>query len=79
MNGPDRLRIGVEKWVDEIHIQFSGINYTEKGERNHIETKREELKELISHLPKNKNITIINESPNPVEDSIKALEIYGKT
>ena len=67
------------KNFDEIHIQFSGINYTEKGERNHIETKREELKELISHLPKNKNITIINESPNPVEDSIKALEIYGKT
>ncbi|MEK6820064.1 MAG: TIM barrel protein [Nanoarchaeota archaeon] len=66
------------KDYDEIHIQFSGINYTEKGERNHIETKREELKELISHLPKNKNITIINESPTPIEDSIKALEIYGK-
>src|SRR3989338_504381 len=66
------------KNFNEIHIQFSGINYTEKGERNHIETKREELKELISHLPTGKNITIINESPNPIEDSIKALEIYGE-
>ena len=66
------------KNFNEIHIQFSGINYTEKGERNHIETKREELKELISHLPKDKHVTIINESPTPVEDSIKALEIYGK-
>src|SRR3989344_4567333 len=66
------------KNFNEIHIQFSGINYTEKGERNHIETKREELKELISHLPTGKNITIINESPNPVEDTIKALEIYGE-
>lgn len=69
-----------EKFKDfnEIHIQFSGINYTEKGERSHRETKSEELKNLISHLPKNKDITIINESPTPVEDTIKALGIYKK-
>jgi len=69
-----------EKFRDfqEIHIQFSGINYTEKGERSHRKTKEEELKALISHLPKGKNITIINESPEPVEDTITALGIYGK-
>ncbi|MEK6898146.1 MAG: TIM barrel protein [Nanoarchaeota archaeon] len=66
------------KEFDEIHIQFSGINYGEKGEKNHIKTKEEELRKLISHLPKDKNITIINESPEPIEDTIAALRIYGK-
>ena len=60
----------------EIHIHFSGINYTEKGEKNHKKTPLNELKKLISNLPKNKNITIINESPDPVEDSVLGLKIY---
>jgi deoxyribonuclease-4 len=63
---------------EEIHIQFSGISYGEKGERAHIKTAEKDLKELISNLPKNKAVTIINESPEPVEDSIVALGIYSK-
>ncbi|MBI4116548.1 TIM barrel protein [Candidatus Pacearchaeota archaeon] len=62
---------------DEIHIQFSGISYGEKGERAHIKTGEEDLRKLISNLPKGKNITIINESPFPVEDSVEALRIYN--
>ena len=69
---------GLFKDQEEIHIQFSGISYGEKGERAHIKTAEKDLKELISNLPKGKRITVINESPFPVEDSVEALKIYGK-
>ncbi|MFH1364993.1 MAG: TIM barrel protein [archaeon] len=59
----------------EIHIHFSGIAYGEKGEKNHIGTEEKDIIKLIEHLPKNKDITIINESPSPVKDSIISSEI----
>lgn len=62
----------------KIHIHFSGIEYGEKGERRHIRTNKEELKELIVNLKKYskaKEIVIINESPSPVEDSVLGLKI----
>ena len=61
----------------ELHVHFSGIEYGEKGERRHIKTKENELKELIENLKKyakEKEIVIINESPDPVEDSVKGLK-----
>jgi len=63
---------------DDIHIHFSGINYGKKGEKNHKKTPKEELKKLITHLPKNKNITIINESPDQVNDSVAGLKLISK-
>jgi len=60
------------------HCHFSGIEYGEKGEKHHKRTPEKEIKKLISILPKNKNITIINESPNPVEDSILSLRLLKK-
>jgi deoxyribonuclease IV len=60
----------------ELHIHFSGINYNEKGERNHKVTEEKEIKELLKNLPKDKEITIINESPDPIKDSVKGLKIY---
>lgn len=62
----------------ELHIHFSGIEYGEKGEKNHKKTLESELKQLIKNLPKNKEITVINESPEPVEDSVAGLKIYEK-
>jgi deoxyribonuclease-4 len=59
----------------EFHIHFSGIEYGEKGERKHIMTPREDLKKLIEGLPKNKRITIINESPDPVADALMGINI----
>lgn len=59
----------------ELHIHFSGIEYNEKGERYHKKTPKEDLKKLISKLPKGKTIIIINESPSPVEDSVLGLKI----
>ncbi len=61
----------------EFHIHFSGIDYGEKGEKNHKRTSEKEWEKLISELPKNKEITIINESPDPIKDSIIGMEIYS--
>jgi len=64
----------------ELHIHFSGILYGEKGERMHIKTKDNEVKSLLENLEKyakNKNIVIINESPDPIEDSVKTLKIIN--
>ena len=61
----------------ELHIHFSGIEYGEKGEKRHIKTKDSEAKELIENLKKYakaKEVTIINESPYSVEDSVKGLK-----
>jgi len=61
----------------ELHIHFSGIVYGEKGEKRHTETKEKDIKKLIDNLKKyvkGKEIVIINESPNPVGDSVKGLK-----
>ena len=63
------------KGFNELHCHFSGIEFGEKGERNHKITSESELRKLLEILPKNKNIVIINESPSPVQDSVKALKI----
>jgi deoxyribonuclease-4 len=62
----------------KFHLHFSGIEYGEKGEKYHKRTTRKEWKKLISNLPKNKEIVVINESPSPVEDSLLGLQIYSK-
>ena len=62
----------------EWHIHFSGIDYGEKGEKNHRMPSHEEWKNLLENLPKNKKITIISESPFPVEDSTEGLKIGKK-
>ncbi|MEN7982143.1 MAG: TIM barrel protein [Nanoarchaeota archaeon] len=66
-----------EKFKDskEFHIHFSGIEYGEKGERRHIMTPHEDLKKLIENLPKDKDITIINESPDPIGGSKMGLTL----
>ena len=59
----------------ELHMHFSGIEYGEKGEKNHKKTPEKEWEKLISGLPKSREITIINEYPSPVEDSVIGLSI----
>lgn len=61
-----------KKW----HCHFSGIVYGDKGEKNHRTTEEKDWKELLENLPKDKEITIINESPTLVEDSAEGLRIY---
>ncbi|MAG11042.1 endonuclease IV [Candidatus Pacearchaeota archaeon] len=57
------------------HCHFSGIEYGEKGERNHIKTREKYWEWLLKHLPKNKNITVINEAPTPFEDAVRGLKV----
>jgi len=59
----------------EWHCHFSGIEYGEKGERNHIGLKKEQWKELFENLPKDKDITIVCESPDRIEDCVEGLKI----
>jgi deoxyribonuclease IV len=65
------------KNLDNLHIHFSGIEYGSKGEKHHLITPKEEWKKLINHFPKDKNIVVINESPNMVEDAILGLQTYN--
>lgn len=61
---------------EKLHCHFSGIVFGEKGEKHHKKTPKEEMVKLVSALPKHKEITIINESPSPFEDSVESIEIF---
>jgi len=62
-----------------VHCHFSGINYTEKGEKNHIPINPTETKELLKELKKqNINCTLICEAPDPFHDAIKMQKILSK-
>ncbi len=63
---------------EEWHVHFSGIVYGEKGEKHHIKTGTKEWKELLAHLPKNKKIRIINESPYMVADAVNGLKLWKR-
>lgn len=60
----------------EWHVHFSGIEYGEKGEKNHVSTSKEIWLNLLRNLPRDKEITIINESPTMLQDSVEGLKIY---
>ena len=61
------------------HCHFSGIEYGEKGERKHILTSEEDFEKLFDFLRTlDKEIVIINESPDCVGDSIKGEQLYSR-
>ncbi|MFH1307254.1 MAG: TIM barrel protein [archaeon] len=64
------------KSFESLHCHFSGIEYSSKGERRHADTPDAEIKKLLSVLPKNKDITIINEAPNPPRDATRMLKLW---
>jgi len=66
------------KKLDEIQIHFSGIVYGKKGEKKHKKTPEKEWEKLLKALPKNKNIVVINESPDMIKDSLIGQKIYSK-
>jgi deoxyribonuclease-4 len=70
----DKIRKLFGKFED-WHVHFSGIEYSEKGERRHKGTSEKEWKEMLKELPHNKNIVIINESPFPEKDSVEGLKL----
>ncbi len=60
-----------KKW----HVHFSGIIYGDKGEKSHKTTTREEWKELLENLPRDREITIVNESPTMNDDCVEGLAV----
>jgi deoxyribonuclease-4 len=68
--------------LDNMHIHMSGIEYTEKGERNHLVLKESDMnyKELMKALKDFKcKGCIINESPNLEEDALLMKKEYEKS
>ncbi|MCK4730346.1 MAG: TIM barrel protein [Candidatus Aenigmarchaeota archaeon] len=73
------------KKFKEIHTHFSGIEFTDKGEKRHlaISTNQPDFKELGKELlnkdfgGKDKNIIIICESPLIEQDSLRMKKIIG--
>ena len=55
-----------------IHCHYSGIAYSEKGEKHHTPIELKEFKTIIKELKKQKiNCTIICEAPDTYKDAIK--------
>src|SRR3989338_6185994 len=64
------------KGFKHIHSHFSGIEWTAKGERRHLLTPDKEIKDLLNEIVKRKiDITVINESPDPIGDAYKMKQI----
>lgn len=78
-------KMGYDEMLDKvkgfkhIHSHFSGIEWTPKGERRHLLTSLGEIKDLLGEILKRKlNITIINESPDPIGDAYKMKNLLEK-
>ena len=66
------------KGLDHIHSHLSGIEYSEKGERRHVITEKKDILPILKELVKRKvDITIINESPDPIGDTLKTKKILS--
>lgn len=67
------------KPLGHIHSHFSGIEWTDKGEKKHLITEKEVIRPLAEAIVKNNlDITIINESPTPIDDAVKMKEVFEK-
>ncbi|MFH1358895.1 MAG: TIM barrel protein [archaeon] len=64
-----------KKW----HCHFSGIAYGDKGEKHHKKTEKQEWEKLLENLPKDKEIIIINESPDPFGDTLLGVKVWKGT
>ncbi len=72
----DEVMPKLQKFKKHIHSHFSGIEYTEKGERRHLLMTDKEIKELLASVKKHKlDITIISESPDPSGDAMRMTKL----
>jgi len=62
--------------LKHIHSHFSGIEFSDKGERRHLVMQKSDFMPLAREILKRKtDITIISESPVTWQDSLKMREI----
>ncbi|MBW3015054.1 TIM barrel protein [Candidatus Woesearchaeota archaeon] len=65
------------KHLPYLHAHFSGINFTAKGERNHIPLTKSFFNPLAKQLKKwKKPAYIVCESPDPPGDALKMLKWF---
>lgn len=65
-------------YLEQMHCHFSGINFSEKGERNHlpISSLEPDFRKLAKVIKSGKyNFTIISESPLLDKDALKMKQI----
>ncbi len=63
------------KGMRHIHSHFSGIEFGDKGEKRHKLTGKREMQDLISALLRSRaDISVINESPDPLGDALRMLD-----
>ncbi len=65
--------------LEQMHIHMSGINYTEKGERNHLNLEESDMnyKDLMKALKRFKvKGVVISESPNIEKDALLMKKTY---
>ncbi len=68
----------LKKLPQRFHAHFSGIEYSDKGERKHIRTTKKNFEPLAKELVKRKlDITLINESPKPYEDAMMMKKLLA--
>ena len=62
----------LKKLPQKFHAHYSGIEFSEKGERRHLDVDISDFKKLADELKKQKKDTvIICESPDPFRDALK--------
>jgi len=62
-----------------FHAHFSGIEYTDKGERRHLKVDPLEFEKVLKELvAQKKSCTIINESTNVLNDLLKMRKVLDK-
>ena len=67
--------------LDNMHIHISGINYSEKGEKNHLILKESDMnyQDLLKVLKEfNAKGCVICESPNIEDDALLMQKYYNK-
>ncbi len=75
---PDYKKL-VDMLPETFHAHFSGIEYTDKGEKRHLEIDPLEFEKVLKELiAQKKNCTIINESTDTLGDLIKMRKILDK-
>lgn len=69
----------VSKLPNEFHSHFSGIEYSEKGERRHIPIDEKEFTKLAKELTaQKKEVTMICEAPDIFQDALKMKSILNR-
>ena len=75
---PDYKKL-VDMLPRTFHAHFSGIEYTDKGERRHLKIDPLEFEKVLKELiAQKKNVTIINESTDTFGDLAKMRKILDK-